>query len=354
MKKIILTGGGSAGHVTPNIALFPKLKSLGFEIQYIGTKDGIERNIIGKEDIKYHCISSGKLRRYFDVKNFSDPFKVIKGIFECISIMKSEKPDIVFSKGGFVSVPVVIGAHFCHVPVIAHESDLTPGLANRISERYCTKICVTFPETVDKIKDGKAILTGTPIRNNILEGSKLLGLKFCGFDGAKPVLLIIGGSLGSRFINDCVRNSLSKLLEKYDIVHICGKGNLDKELENIKGYRQFEYLNEELPHVMQAADIIISRAGANLIFEILAIKKPNLLIPLSRKSSRGDQILNAESFKKSGFSKVIYEEEITSEVLIDSLNELYQNRMQYISAMNSSKLQNGVDGIVSVINKFAK
>lgn len=354
MKKIILTGGGSAGHVTPNIALFPKLKSLGFEIQYIGTKDGIERNIIGKEDIKYHCISSGKLRRYFDVKNFSDPFKVIKGIFECISIMKSEKPDIVFSKGGFVSVPVVIGAHFCHVPVIAHESDLTPGLANRISERYCTKICVTFPETVDKIKDGKAILTGTPIRNKILEGSKLLGLKFCGFDGAKPVLLIIGGSLGSRFINDCVRNSLSKLLEKYDIVHICGKGNLDKELENIKGYRQFEYLNEELPHVMQAADIIISRAGANLIFEILAIKKPNLLIPLSRKSSRGDQILNAESFKKSGFSKVIYEEEITSEVLINSLNELYQNRMQYISAMNSSKLQNGVDGIISVINKFAK
>jgi UDP-N-acetylglucosamine--N-acetylmuramyl-(pentapeptide) pyrophosphoryl-undecaprenol N-acetylglucosamine transferase len=354
LKKIILTGGGSAGHVTPNIALFPKLKSLGFEIQYIGTKDGIERNIIGKEDIKYHCISSGKLRRYFDVKNFTDPFKVIKGIFECISIMKSEKPDIVFSKGGFVSVPVVIGAHFCHVPVIAHESDLTPGLANRISERYCTKICVTFPETVDKIKDGKAILTGTPIRNKILEGSKLLGLKFCGFDGAKPVLLIIGGSLGSRFINDCVRDSLSKLLEKYDIVHICGKGNLDKKLENIKGYRQFEYLNEELPHVMQAADIIISRAGANLIFEILAIKKPNLLIPLSRKSSRGDQILNAESFKKSGFSKVIYEEEITSEVLINSLNELYQNRMQYISAMNSSKLQNGVDGIVSVINKFAK
>lgn len=354
MKKIILTGGGSAGHVTPNIALFPKLKSLGFEIQYIGTKDGIERNIIGKEDIKYHCISSGKLRRYFDVKNFSDPFKVIKGIFECISIMKSEKPDIVFSKGGFVSVPVVIGAHFCHVPVIAHESDLTPGLANRISERYCTKICVTFPETVDKIKDGKAILTGTPIRNKILEGSKLLGLKFCGFDGTKPVLLIIGGSLGSRFINDCVRNSLSKLLEKYDIVHICGKGNSDKELENIKGYRQFEYLSEELPHVMQAADIIISRAGANLIFEILAIKKPNLLIPLSRKSSRGDQILNAESFKKSGFSKVIYEEEITSEVLINNLNELYQNRMQYIRAMNSSKLQNGVDGIVSVINKFAK
>lgn len=354
MKKIILTGGGSAGHVTPNIALFPKLKSLGFEIQYIGTKDGIERNIIGKENIKYHCISSGKLRRYFDVKNFSDPFKVIKGIFECISIMKSEKPDIVFSKGGFVSVPVVIGAHFCHVPVIAHESDLTPGLANRISERYCTKICVTFPETVDKIKDGKAILTGTPIRNKILEGSKLLGLKFCGFDGTKPVLLIIGGSLGSRFINDCVRNSLSELLEKYDIVHVCGKENLDKELENIIGYRQFEYLNEELPHVMQAADIIISRAGANLIFEILAIKKPNLLIPLSRKSSRGDQILNAESFKKSGFSKVIYEEEITSEVLINNLNELYQNRMQYISAMNSSKLQNGVDGIVSVINKFAK
>lgn len=354
MKKIILTGGGSAGHVTPNIALFPKLKSLGFEIQYIGTRDGIERNIIEKENIKYHCISSGKLRRYFDIKNFSDPFKVVKGIFECISIMRNERPDIVFSKGGFVSVPVVIGAHFCHIPVIAHESDLTPGLANKISERYCTKICVTFPETVDKIKDGKAILTGTPIRNKILEGSKLLGLKFCGFDGVKPVLLIIGGSLGSRFINDSVRNSLNKLLEKYDIIHICGKGNLDKKLEELNGYRQFEYLDEELPNVMQAADMIISRAGANLIFEILAIKKPNLLIPLSRKSSRGDQILNAESFKKSGFSKVINEEEVTSEVLIKSLNELYQNRMMYINAMNSSKLQNGVDAIIDVIKKFAK
>lgn len=350
-KKIIMTGGGTAGHVTPNLALIPKLKELGYEVQYIGTKDGIEKTIIKEINIPYHEISSGKLRRYFDLKNFTDPFKVIKGIFEAKKIIKREKPDVVFSKGGFVAVPVVIGAKLNKIPVIAHESDMTPGLANRISEPYCTKVCVTFPESLKYIKDNKGVLTGTPIREELFNGSKILGLKICGFSREKPLLMIIGGSLGSKFINKTVRNCLPELKKNYNIVHICGKGNLDSSLLNEEGYKQFEYLNEDLPHVMNAADLVISRAGANVIYELLALKKPNLLIPLSAKSSRGDQILNANSFKKSGYSSVIQEEELTPETLLKGLEEVYKNKEKYIRAMNESPIRNGVVSIIEVIEK---
>lgn len=347
-----MTGGGSAGHVTPNLALIPKLIELGYEIEYIGTEDGIERKIIEKENIKYHIIESGKLRRYFDLKNFTDPIKVIKGIEQSKKIIKNEKPDIIFSKGGFVSVPVVIAASKCNVPVIAHESDITPGLANKIASFYCNKICVTFPETLGIIKKGKGILTGTPIREVILQGSKIIGHKICGFEENKPILLIVGGSLGSKFINDIIRGSIKELERDYNLVHVCGKGNIDYSLINEKGYRQFEYINEELPHIMNAADIIISRAGANFIFEILALKKPNLLIPLSKKSSRGDQILNADSFEKSGYSMVIQEEELNSKILNEKLRNLYENRQKYIKNMNSCSTKNGVYDIIEVIKEY--
>ncbi|AKN33894.1 UDP-diphospho-muramoylpentapeptide beta-N- acetylglucosaminyltransferase [Clostridium carboxidivorans P7] len=354
MKKIIMTGGGSAGHVTPNLALVPKLKELGYEIKYIGTKDGIERKIIEQEKIDYYAISSGKLRRYFDIKNFTDPFKVLKGICQAVVIMKKEKPNIVFSKGGFVAVPVVIAAHLNKIPVIAHESDMTPGLANRLSTPYCTKVCVTFPESVNKVKDNKAVLTGTPIREELLNGSRILGRKICEFGQEKPVLLIIGGSLGSKFINDIIRNNIDKFLEDYNIVHICGKGNLDKGLVEKKGYKQFEYINEELPHVMNAADIVLSRAGANVIFELLALKKPNILVPLSKKSSRGDQILNAASFEKSGYSIVIQEEELNENVLMENLRELCNNRNKYINNMENSTVKNGTEAIINTIKKYTK
>ncbi len=353
MKKIIMTGGGSAGHVTPNLALVPKLKELGYEIEYIGTKDGIERKIIEDENIKYHAISSGKLRRYFDIKNFTDPFKVLKGILQAIVILKKEKPNIVFSKGGFVAVPVVIAAHLSKIPVIAHESDLTPGLANRLSAPYCTRVCVTFPESVKNIKDNKGVLTGTPIREELLKGSRILGRQICGFEDKKPVLLIIGGSLGSKFINDTIRKVIDKLIESYNIVHICGKGNIDKSLESRKSYKQFEYISEELPHVMNAADIVISRAGANAIFELLALRKPNLLIPLSKKSSRGDQILNAASFERSGYSLVIQEDDLNERILLEKLEELYENKDKFINKMSSSSIKNGVDNIIRLIQEHA-
>lgn len=354
-RKIIMTGGGSAGHVTPNLALVPKLLELGYEVQYIGTKDGIESSIIKEARIKYHIISSGKLRRYFDIKNFTDPFRVIKGVFDAISIMRREKPNVVFSKGGFVSVPVVIAAHFCRIPAIAHESDMTPGLANRLAVPYCTKVCVTFPESINNIKGNKAVLTGTPIRKELLKGNKDIGLEICGFRNlSKPVLFVIGGSLGARVINETLRGCLDEILSNYNIIHICGKGNIDKNLDKKIGYVQFEYVSEELPHLMNAADLVISRAGANSIFELLALRKPNILIPLSKKSSRGDQILNAQSFKKNGYSLVIEEEQLNPKSLIKSINELSENRKKYIKAMSESPVKNGVDNIIEVIEKYGK
>ena len=354
MKKIILTGGGSAGHVTPNVALISGLKKSGYEIQYIGTKTGIEKNIIKAQNIKYHSISSGKLRRYFDIKNFFDPFKVLKGILDASIIIRKEKPDIVFSKGGFVSVPVVLAAYFNKVPVVSHESDMTPGLANKITAPYCACVCVTFPESLKSIKGDKAVLTGTPIRKEIIEGSKIKGLKFCSFETIKPMLLVIGGSLGSKVINESVRECLDILLKTFNILHICGKGNIDEKLKNLKGYKQFEYIETQLPDVMNAADIVISRAGANVIFELLSLKKPALLIPLSKKSSRGDQILNAASFRKSGYSDILFEEDLTKEKLIKKVEELYKDRGKYVRSMGNSPYMNGAQAVINVIEKYIK
>ncbi|MCB2309470.1 undecaprenyldiphospho-muramoylpentapeptide beta-N-acetylglucosaminyltransferase [Clostridium estertheticum] len=352
--KIIMTGGGSAGHVTPNLALIPKLKMLGYEIEYIGTKEGIERKIIEGENIKYFPISSGKLRRYFDFKNFTDPLKVIKGIFEAKKIIKMQKPDIVFSKGGFVSVPVVLAAFFNKVPVIAHECDITPGLANRLVSPYCTKVCVTFPEALKELKNGKGVVTGNPIRHELFEGDKIKGNQICGFKDKKPVLMIIGGSLGSKVINDIIRAKLDKLLLEYNVIHICGSGNIDKSLQNKDGYKQFDYIKDELPHLLASADIVVSRAGANVIFELLALRKPNLLIPLSAKASRGDQILNARSFEKSGYSMVIQDEDLTPENVEMKIKELYNDKNKYIENMNNSNTEKSIDLIVELIEKYRK
>lgn len=347
--KIIMTGGGSAGHVTPNLALVPKLESLGFEIKYIGSKKGIENDIIKKANIPFYSISSGKLRRYFDFKNFSDPFKVIKGVGDAFRILSKEKPDIVFSKGGFVTVPVVIAASMKKIPVVAHESDFTPGLANKIAGRFCDKLCVTFPESLKYIEGNKGILTGTPIREELFNGRAEIGKRFCNFKYDKETILIIGGSLGAKVINDTVRMDIERLLKEYNIIHLCGKNNLDDKLKNKEGYIQLEYVSEELPDLMAYADLVISRAGANAIFELLALKKPHILIPLSAKASRGDQVLNAKSFKKSGYSVVIEEEELTTDRLYEELKELDLNKRLYIDNMKKSNLGNGIENIIKVI-----
>lgn len=353
MKKIVLTGGGTAGHVTPNIALLPALKEAGYQVSYIGSYNGIERKLIEELGIDYYPISSGKLRRYFDLKNISDPFKVIKGYSQASKLLKKLKPDVVFSKGGFVTVPVVLAAKRRRIPAIIHESDMTPGLANRLCIPSAYKICANFPETLNHLPKGKAVVTGTPIRQELFDGNKEDGLKFSGLTDKKPVILVIGGSLGSVVVNNAVRSILPTLLEKFQIIHLCGKEKLDETLNNTTGYVQYEYIQKELCDLMDCADLVVSRAGANAICEILALKKPNLLIPLSAASSRGDQILNAASFEKQGFSIVIKEEDLTPDLLNEKINELYDNKDKYIKTMSDCTAKDAISTIMELINEAA-
>ena len=355
MKKIVMTGGGTAGHVTPNIALMPALQEAGYEIEYIGSYNGMEKGLIEACNIPYHGIASGKLRRYFDIKNLSDPFRVLKGYAQAKSLMRKLKPDVVFSKGGFVSVPVVLAAKHCHIPAIIHESDITPGLANKIAIRGAKKVCCNFPETLQYLPADKAVLTGSPIRKELFSGNKDAATAFCHFpDQSKPVILIIGGSSGSKVINETVRKVLPELLENYYVIHLCGKGNLDDSLKGLIGYAQFEYISKELTNLFALCDLAISRAGANAICELLALHKPNILIPLSAAASRGDQILNAKSFKKQGFSYVIEEESLTGEALLSAVDEVYTNRGKYVEAMKNSGQMDSIGTIVELINKEAK
>ena len=354
MKRIILTGGGTAGHVTPNIALLPRLKELNYDIHYIGSYEGIEKELIEQFGIPYHGISSGKLRRYFSLKNFTDPFRIIKGLAEADKLIKTLKPDVIFSKGGFVSVPVVMAGKRRHVPTIIHESDMTPGLANKLSIPSATKVCCNFPETLEHLPKEKAVLTGSPIRQELLSGNKIAALNFCGFTADIPVILIIGGSLGSVAVNVAVGAFLPELLKDFQVIHLCGKGKTDESLKDVKGYVQFEYIQDELKDMFALTDVIISRAGANAICEIAALRKPNLLIPLSASASRGDQILNARSFERQGFSVVIEEEELTNDKLLAAIRELYNNRETYIQAMSQSGQQNSIDTIITLIENAAK
>ena len=354
MKHIVLTGGGTAGHVTPNIALMGRLKEQGYQISYIGSYNGIEKTLIEELGIPYYGISSGKLRRYFDLKNFTDPFRVLKGFSEARKLLKQLKPDVIFSKGGFVTVPVVIAAGRLKIPAIIHESDMTPGLANKLCIPSAVKVCCNFPETKAHLPEGKAVVTGTPIRPELLQGDAAKGRAFTGFTSEKPVIMIIGGSLGAQAVNDAIRRILPELLKDFQVVHLCGKGKQDDSKNDLKGYVQYEYIESELADLFAMADIVISRAGANAICELQALKKPNLLIPLSANASRGDQILNARSFEKQGFSMVLEEEAITDEVLLRAVHDLYDRRETYRAAMENAPGQDSISVICDLIRSCRK
>ena len=271
MKRIVLTGGGTAGHVTPHLALIPHLQKAGYEIHYIGTEAGIERDMIGKmPGVTYHAVKGGKLRRYFSWKNFTDPFRVLSGAVQSALLMGKLRPDVCFSKGGFVSVPVVFGAWLNRVPVVLHESDFTPGLANRICARFARRIATTFPECAKTLGE-KAQMTGTPLRPQLFSGSRAKGLALCGFSGQKPILLMMGGSLGAQSVNHVLREALPRVLPFADVAHLCGKGNLQPDLNGTPGYWQREFLTEELPDAMAAAELILSRAGSNALCEFQAL-----------------------------------------------------------------------------------
>jgi UDP-N-acetylglucosamine--N-acetylmuramyl-(pentapeptide) pyrophosphoryl-undecaprenol N-acetylglucosamine transferase len=350
-KKIVFTGGGSAGHVTVNLALIPILIQEGWDVSYIGSEKGIEKQLVtGLSNVRYYSIHTGKLRRYFDWNNVKDPFKVMKGAFQAYKIIKKLKPDVIFSKGGFVSVPVILGAWLNRVPTIIHESDITPGLANRISMPFVTKVCTTFPETIKYLPSSKAAYVGAVVREELKKGNAIQGLRYSHFTNDKPILLIMGGSLGSQQMNQAVRNNLHLLLTDFQIIHICGKGNIDSSIHE-KAYKQFEYIDKELPDFMAMSDMVISRAGSNSIFEFLALRKPMLLIPLSQKVSRGDQILNAKSFKESGYCEVLLEEDITDESFVKAVYQLFENKFLYIESMKKNDGEGAEERVLELIKQ---
>ncbi len=353
-KKILFTGGGSAGHVTVNTALIPYFEKQGWDICYIGSKDGIEAEMIGDQfpHIPFHGISSGKLRRYFSWKNFSDPFRVMKGVLEALQIIRTFKPNIIFSKGGFVSVPVVMAAKLAGVPVAIHESDLTPGLANKLAMPFATKIFTTFPETLESMPKDKALCAGAIIREELFTGSEKEGKRLTAFFDQRPILMIMGGSLGARKINEAVRENLDILLNDFQIVHICGKGNVEESLQQ-KGYKQYEFIKGELPHYMEMTDYVISRAGSNSIFEFLALKKPMLLIPLSRQASRGDQIQNANSFVKQGFAMKLEEEDLTPETFLEHIKALRNEGPTIVKNMEKGHKSYTIGDMYEVLSKMS-
>lgn len=352
--RIVLTGGGTAGHVTPNLALIPHLREAGWEIHYIGTSQGIERQLVEPvAGVTYHAVRSGKLRRYFSIRNLTDPFRVLAGALEAQRIIGALKPKVVFAKGGFVSVPVAYGAWLHRVPLVLHESDLSPGLANRLCAPVAKVVCTTFPEAA-KAMGAKGICTGTPLRSELLTGRRGEGLALCGFTADKPVLMMMGGSLGAASVNAVLREALPMLIRRFQVLHVCGKGNLDAALSGTPGYCQFEYLGDELPHAYAAVDLLLSRAGSNTLSEILALRKPALLVPYPATASRGDQIENAHSLERRGLSAVLLQEQLTADSLVQALDELYARRGEYIAAMEKIGGGDGTQGVLAQIAKAAQ
>lgn len=354
MKKIVLTGGGTLGHVTPHLALIPHLQESGYEIHYIGTEKGMERDKMASvPGVTYHAVKSGKLRRYFSWQNFTDPFRVIAGAFQASHVIGKIKPDVVFSKGGFVAVPVVFGAWVHHVPVLCHESDLTPGLANKLCKPFARKIATTFPECAAAL-GAKAEMTGTPLRPELFRGSRVKGLALLHFDGTKPILLMMGGSSGAQAVNKALREALPQLTEQFDVAHICGKGNLDASLEGTAGYTQVEFLDADLPDVLAAADLVLSRAGSNALCEFQALDKPLLLVPYPKGASRGDQILNAQSYEKRGLCRVLLQENMTADTLAEALKQTWADRATLAANVKAAPPADGTCRVLEMIEEVQR
>ena len=351
VKKIVLTGGGTLGHVTPHLSLIPHLQEKGYEIHYIGTGKGTEAEVLqAVPGLIYHSVKTGKLRRYHDWQNFIDPFRVIAGAFQSAHLMGTIKPDVLFSKGGFVAVPVVFGAWLHRVPVVCHESDLTPGLANKLCKPFAKKIATTFPECAAAL-GRKAEMTGTPLRPALFQGQREKGLRLFGLDGKKPVLLMMGGSSGAQAVNKALREALPEVLKTFDVAHLCGHGNLDASLNGTPGYGQLEFLDADLPDALAAADLVLSRAGSNALCEFQALDKPMLLVPYPKGASRGDQILNAQSLEKRGLARVLMQEDMTAETLTKALLDTWRDRDQIKAAVKAAPPADGTMRVLEMIEE---
>lgn len=352
--KVLFTGGGSAGHVTPNLALIARLQQSGNEVVYVGSALGIERELVEREGVRYLAIRSGKLRRYFSWQNFVDPLNVLVGFFQAFLIMRRERPHVVFSKGGFVSVPVIVAAWLARIPAISHESDIVPGLANRLCAPFCRIVCVNFNETLAYVHHKDARVTGTPLREGLTRGDASAARVLLEVMPTTPVVLVFGGSLGARRINAVVREALPELLKVAFVVHVCGAGAVDTSLNGLPGYRQFEYVHDNFGDLLALADVVVARAGANTIYELLYLRKPHILVPLPATSSRGDQLVNAQVMAAQGFSVVIDDDALDASTLIDAVRDVNQRREEILSALEAFTRVDSVDVVCNILSRTAR
>ena len=347
-RHVLFVGGGSAGHVLPCVPLIRHFRDAGWRVSYVGS-GAPEKDLIGALGIEFFLIPSGKLRRYWSVKNVRDVFRLLAGLWQATRLLREGRPLGVFSPGGCVAFPGVVGAWLNRIPVVAHESDLTPGLANRLSAPFVSVICTSFAET--QVGRARIEHTGSPLRPELLQGSAVRGREMCGFDTDKPMLLVVGGSLGSEVINAAVRRGIRHLCARFNVAHVCGQDQVDARLRGQPGYRQFAYIDAGWGDVLAAADLVVSRAGANAVFELAALGKPSLLIPLSAEASRGDQIDNARYAERQGWSRVLLEEDLDPERLLDELVAL-GSRAVTLRQRNAPEDATGV--IARVIESVAR
>jgi UDP-N-acetylglucosamine--N-acetylmuramyl-(pentapeptide) pyrophosphoryl-undecaprenol N-acetylglucosamine transferase len=332
-KTIVIVGGGSAGHVLPALPVADELIKKDWQVHFVGTNSGLEKKLLGDRAITFHSVSAGKLRRYFSWQNFSDVMRILLGIVQAVFLLRKIRPSVIFYKCGFVSFPVVFAGWLLRMPIVAHESDLTPGLANRLVMPFVSTLCSSFAATRFVGFKGRVVNTGTPVREDLLNGDPDAGRRFLGVQDSRSILLVTGGSLGADALNTVVRDSLPELCASYFVVHICGPGKATNMVQ--PGYLELEYVDSGWGDILAAADIVVSRAGANALFELWALKKLTLLVPLSGAASRGDQLANAAYAKAQGLSEVVAEEHFGTQNLLSTLKTLRDSEAQYQQALSS-------------------
>jgi UDP-N-acetylglucosamine--N-acetylmuramyl-(pentapeptide) pyrophosphoryl-undecaprenol N-acetylglucosamine transferase len=339
--------------VTPNLALLPALRSCGFAPEYVGDPRGIERRLAEEAGLVFHGVQTGKLRRYLSLQNFIDPLRIVIGIVQATWLLFRRRPAVVFSKGGFVGVPVVIGAWLNRIPVIVHESDLTPGLANRLSFPFARRICLAFAETARMLPGRDVVYTGTPVRRELLAGDRARGLERFELDPGLRTLLVFGGSQGAQAINEQLRATLPQLPDDLQVLHICGAGNLVPELEERDHYRQYEYLGAEFGDAFACADVVLSRAGANSLAELIALRKPAIVVPLPTAASRGDQIDNARLFVEKGYGLAMVQAELTPQSLLAAVEQALDGSDAFVRAMDEAESHDPAVRIVDLLDELA-
>ena len=350
-KCVVVTGGGTAGHVVPSLPVIERLLEDDIHVCYVGSKSGLEQQLVNDLDVDFYSITTGKLRRYFSAENVLDAFRVFAGIWQAFKLVRRLRPVVVFSKGGYVAFPVVVGSWLNRVPVVVHESDVSPGLANRLSLPFLKTLCVNFPSV--SIRAKRTLITGTPVRPALMNGNSELGRDQLGVETGAKILLIVGGSLGAVAINEVVRESLTELCDEFFVVHICGAGNVDHSFDSVR-YRQFEFITEGWGDVLAAADLVISRAGANTLYELLALRKRNILIPLSRKASRGDQVENAAMSEAKGWSFTLQEETLTKETLLRAIGFVQRDTEYWQRNLESFEIRDSVSLIYEELARVAR